>query len=232
MSRPLADLAWPEVDARAQASLLAVPVGATEQHGPHLPLSTDTDIAVALASGLSRARPEVMVGPAVAYGSSGEHADFAGTLSVGQQATQLLLLELVRSASATFARTLLISTHGGNAASVRRAQMRLHAEGRDVRVFAPTWQGDAHAGRIETSVMLVVAPGRVRPEAAVAGSVAPLRELMPQLRRRGVRAASPNGVLGDPSGASAAEGRALLSDAVDELVRLVDAWPARDARSA
>jgi creatinine amidohydrolase len=224
VNRPLADLTWQAVDAQAPAAFLAVPIGATEQHGPHLPLSTDTDIAVALATELSRARPHVLVAPAVPYGSSGEHAGFPGTLSLGQEATELLLLELVRSASAVFARTLLISTHGGNAPSVRRAQRRLLEEGRDVQVFTPAWHGDAHAGRTETSVMLALAPDRVRLRDATAGTVAPLRELMPVLRAHGVRAASANGVLGDPSGATAQEGRALLARAVGRLVQVVDEW--------
>ena len=59
----LADLAWPDADGCAPGRVLAVPVGATEQHGPHLPLCTDTAIAVGLADGLSRARPGVVVAP-------------------------------------------------------------------------------------------------------------------------------------------------------------------------
>ena len=77
----LADLAWPDVAERAAAgAVLAVPLGSTEQHGPHLPLSTDTDIAVALCGRLASARSDVLIAPAVAYGSSGEHDGFAGTL--------------------------------------------------------------------------------------------------------------------------------------------------------
>ena len=77
----LADLTWPQA-ARlaAEGALLAVPAGFTEQHGPHLPLSTDTYIAVALAVRLAALRPGVVVAPPVSYGSSGEHAGFAGTL--------------------------------------------------------------------------------------------------------------------------------------------------------
>ncbi|HEY4017929.1 MAG TPA: creatininase family protein, partial [Pseudonocardiaceae bacterium] len=106
----LADLAWPDIAERARAgAILAVPVGSTEQHGAHLPVSTDTDIAVALCAALALARPEVLVAPAVPYGSSGEHAGFAGTLSVGQAATELVLLELGRSACETFGHVLFVS---------------------------------------------------------------------------------------------------------------------------
>src|SRR5712671_2477486 len=99
----LADLTWPEA-ARlaAEGALLAVPVGATEQHGPHLPLSTDTDLAVALCARLAAARPGVLAAPPVAYGASGEHQDFPGTLSIGSEAVELLLVELCRSATRTF----------------------------------------------------------------------------------------------------------------------------------
>jgi creatinine amidohydrolase len=220
------DLAWPDAEALAPGALLAVPVGATEQHGPHLPLSTDTDIAVALAEAL-RERRAVAVAPPLAYGSSGEHRDFAGTLSIGQQAIELVLVELGRSASATFARTLLISTHGGNAEPVRRAERRLRAEGRDVRAFFPRWSLDAHAGRAETSLMLALAPARVRLERAETGATEPLRELLARLVACGVRDVSENGVLGDPVGASAEEGRSLLARAVDQLVDFVDGWESR-----
>ncbi|MBO0730076.1 MAG: mycofactocin biosynthesis peptidyl-dipeptidase MftE, partial [Acidimicrobiaceae bacterium] len=146
MTRRLADLAWPDLDRCAARTVLAVPVGATEQHGPHLPLSTDTDVAVALARRLAAARPDVLVAPAVAYGSSGEHAGFAGTLSIGQEALEMLLVELVRSADA-FAATLLISTHGGNAEPVTRAVAVLSSEGRKVRAWSPSAEpgDDAHA---------------------------------------------------------------------------------------
>jgi creatinine amidohydrolase len=221
---PLADLTWPDIESGAAAAVLAVPVGATEQHGPHLPLSTDTDIAVALADGLARSCPGVVVAPAVAYGSSGEHASFAGTLSIGQAAIELLLVELGRSASATFARTVFVCAHGGNREPLVRAERRLRGEGREVRAFFPRWAGDAHAGRVETSLMLALHPGRVRLELAAAGASAPLDVLLAQLIAHGVGEVSPNGVLGDPAGASADEGRTLLAAAVGQLSGVVDAW--------
>jgi mycofactocin precursor peptide peptidase len=224
MSALLADVTWTDADRGAADALLAVPLGSTEQHGPHLPLSTDTDIAVALAGLLARARPTVAIAPALPYGSSGEHEDFAGTLSIGQEALELTLVELCRSASATFERILLISAHGGNAEAVDRAQRRLRGEGRDVLAWAPSWAGDAHAGRTETSLMLALAPEHVRRDEAGAGNVAPIARLLPLLRVGGVRAVSSNGVLGDPAGASALEGGRLLRAASQELVAMVDAW--------
>ena len=148
----LAALTSPEAaHLAAGGALLAVPVASTEQHGPHLPLSTDTDLAVALCARLAAARPDVVVAPPLAYGSSGEHEGFAGTISIGQEAVELVLVELCRSATLTFRRVLLVSTHGGNAEAVRRAEQRLRGESRDVYAWLPRWHGDAHAGRTETS---------------------------------------------------------------------------------
>lgn len=171
-----------------------------------------------------------MVGPAVAYGSSGEHQGFPGTLSIGAAATELLLLELCRSASVWCSRLLLVSTHGGNCGPVQRAVTVLQQEGHDVRVFSPAWGIDAHAGRAETSLMLAVAGDRVRMDRARPGNTEVLSALLPALRADGVRAVSASGVLGDPTGATATEGRALLGAAVDELCRLVEEWPAAPRR--
>jgi len=220
VSAQLADLTWSQAESAANAVLL-VPVGATEQHGPHLPLSTDTDIAVALAERLERARPGIVVAPAISYGASGEHQDFPGTLSVGQHAIEHLLVELGRSASLTFKGIVFVSTHGGNSEPVSRATQLLRYEGREVMAWFPRWRGDLHAGRIETSVMLALAPQRVALELAVPGSERTSEDLWPLLRRSGVRAVSANGVLGDPSGASAAEGHRLIQTAVEDLIDAV-----------
>ncbi|WP_280262093.1 mycofactocin biosynthesis peptidyl-dipeptidase MftE [Nocardia wallacei] len=226
----LADLAWPDIRDRAAAgALLAVPVGATEQHGPHLPLSTDTDIAVTLCDRLAESRADVLVAPPVPYGSSGEHAGFAGTLSIGREATELLLVELGRSACETFSRLLFVSTHGGNDAPVTRAVERLRAESRDVRGFAPSWHGDPHAGRTETSLMLSLRPLAVRCCRAVTGNTSPLRELMPQLRSCGVRAVSPSGILGDPTGATGSEGSTLMDALSAALAWQVEQWHGEEA---
>jgi creatinine amidohydrolase len=220
----LADSSW--TDAAASAGrVLVVPVGATEQHGPHLPLTTDSDIAVALAQRLLATMPDrVAVAPVVAFGSSGEHQSFAGTLSVGAPALEAFLVELGRSATCTWLRILLVSTHGGNAAPVRAAARRLRDEGRDVRVWMPGWRGDAHAGRTETSLMLAIDPDRVRLDAAEPGETAPIGALMPALVRGGVAAVSGNGILGDPAGSSAVEGERLLAAAVASLGAAVTRW--------
>ena len=226
--RHLAHARWPELD--PPSLLLAVPLGATEQHGPHLPLGTDTLIASAVADRLAAGRADVVVAPALPFGSSGEHAGFPGTLSIGQEATEAVLVELVRSAMppppdpTRFRGVVLVNGHGGNAAPVRRAVDRLTAEGRDVLAWWPRVPGgDPHAGRTETSLLGVLAPHLVDAAAAVAGPVPPLARLAAE----GVRALSPSGVLGDPTGAGADEGERLLALLGAQVVDAVaERWPA------
>jgi mycofactocin system creatininase family protein len=220
----LASLRWPDVAAFPDR-LLVVPVGATEQHGPHLPLETDTVLAVALAEALGRERDDVLVAPAVAYGSSGEHQGFPGTLSIGAAVTERLLVELARSATESFPRVLFLSTHGGNAEPLRAAVGRLRGEGRDVRAWGPEWGGDAHAGASETSLMLAIAPEAVDAARLERGDTRPVDELLPELRRTGVRGVSPNGVLGDATVATADHGRTALRRATERLLAFVAAWP-------
>lgn len=210
----LAEQTWPEVSGESH---LLIPLGSTEQHGPHLPLDTDARIAFAVAGGAGE-QLGATVAPVLPYGASGEHAGFSGTLSIGTEALHLLIVELVRSASLTFSKITLVNGHGGNHEGVTKAVAQLQAEGHDVTAWSPRVAGgDAHAGRTETSLMLAIAPELVRSDLAEAGSTASLGEIMDELRAGGVAAVSPNGVLGDPAGASATEGQDLLSSLITDL---------------
>src|ERR1700722_7852591 len=196
----LATAHWPDVEAGSRR-VLVVPVGSLEQHGAHLPLDTDTRIAVAVAERACAGRDGVGLAPAIAIGASGEHADFPGTLSIGHVALSTLLVELGRHASLHWPAVLLVNGHGGNAGAIGDALGKLRAEGRDCHVWhagvrpsmlaaahAGTGDGagragsgshagqsgvilvpDAHAGRVETSLMLALAPGDVRLDAAAPG---------------------------------------------------------------
>jgi mycofactocin precursor peptide peptidase len=210
---------------------VVVPVGATEQHGPHLPLDTDTRIAAAVAhaavSGLEAAGYPVplLVAPAVPYGASGEHQSFAGTVSIGTFALEQVLLEFGRSACEWAQRLLFVNGHGGNVAALRAAVACLRAEGRDVGWYScGVPGGDAHAGHTETSILLYLSPEEVCLDERRTGNVTPLAELMPAMRRGGVAAVSEVGVLGDPTTASAAEGARLFSEVVDACVSQVRRW--------
>jgi mycofactocin precursor peptide peptidase len=222
----LVDATWPEVDrahAGGAARVLVVPIGALEQHGPHLPLDTDTVTATAVAAALADQRGRAALAPTVPFGASGEHAGFPGTLSIGSRLVRDLFVELVRDSTPAFTAVLAVNGHGGNARGLAEAAGLCTEEGRILAVHHLGLPGmDAHAGRSETSLMLHLAPGRVRLDQAVPGNTAPVRDIIEDLREHGVRALSPTGVLGDPTGASAGEGEALFTRLVQRALAAFD----------
>lgn len=216
---------------------MIIPVGSTEQHGPHLPLDTDTRIATAVARAVVAGLAETpgdggghrwLVAPAIGYGSSGEHQSFAGTVSIGTDALNALLVEYGRSATCWAPRLLFVNGHGGNLTALTRATGLLRSEGRDV-----AWSGcpapgaDAHAGHTETSLLLHISPDDVRTDRWCAGNGAPLGDLLPSIRSGGVAAVSEVGVLGDPTTATAADGERILTEMVHGLTTRIARWAPR-----
>nr|WP_232523060.1 MULTISPECIES: mycofactocin biosynthesis peptidyl-dipeptidase MftE [unclassified Nocardioides] len=195
----------------AGAGLVLVPVGSVEQHGPHLPLDTDTVIAVAVAEGVAAELPGTWVAPPISYGSSGEHQSFPGTASVGTEALTHVAVELVRSLRTWASRVVLVNAHGGNLAA-------LNASDEIEWVPCATEEVDLHAGFTETSLMLHLRPESVRLDRAEAGNPQPLSEILPAMMAGGVAAVSANGVLGDPAGATAAEGERVLKAMVADVL--------------
>ncbi len=224
----LAQASWPDLaDARERGRdlLLVVPLGSCEQHGPHLPFDVDTTIADSVARGLVAASDTCVLAPPLGYGASGEHEAFPGTVSVGHAALAAMLVEIGRSAARWASRTLFVTGHGGNVEALVDATSTLRGERRDSAWWPCTVPGgDAHAGRSETSLLLALRPGAVRLDAARAGRREPVAALMPQLRAGGVRPVSPNGVLGDPAGASAQAGDRIRRAIVERLAAAVAAW--------
>ena len=209
------------------AGLVLVPVGSCEQHGPHLPLDTDTRIASAVAAAVA-AQLGLVVAPPIAYGASGEHQGFAGTVSIGTAALQAVLVEYGRSASDWARRVLFVNGHGGNVDALRAAVALLRTEDRDVAWCSPSAAGaDAHAGHAETSVLLHLSPHLVRTTESRTGNTEALVDLMPRLRAGGVRAVSDSGVLGDPTTATAAHGARLFAEMVDDCADRVRRWQPR-----
>jgi len=235
----LGEATWNEVDEATEAlvdddgtlaPIVLIPVGSTEQHGPHLPLNTDTLVAEEITGRALHRTTGLMLGPTLSVTASGEHAGFAGTLSIGTDVMMQVAIELGRSADWA-AGVVFVNGHGGNHEPLSRAVEVLTEEGRNVTAWWPKWRRrtdggppDLPAGRIETSLMLAIDPGLVRLELAADGPDLALEELLPRLRDGGVRSVSPTGVLGDPDGASGAEGERFIADFVDDLVLAIEHW--------
>jgi creatinine amidohydrolase len=169
-----------EIGALAADALLVVPVGSTEQHGPHLATGTDALIATAIAERAAEAATApatILLGPTLAYGASDHHLPFGGTLSLRVETFQSVLRDLLASAAAAgVRRVFVLNGHGGNAAACAIAvaeasrQHGLHAAtalASDL-VDPAAVEGPVrgHAGSFETSLLLALDPGRVRPELA------------------------------------------------------------------
>lgn len=237
---------WTSGRLRGSRPTLLVPLGSTEQHGPHLPLDTDTRIAAAVAAAVVAAGAGdvvaevgadtgaevgadtgagLLVAPAIPYGASGEHQGFPGTISIGTDALGALLIEYVRSAGDWARRVAFVNGHGGNVEALRTAVPVLRSEGRDAAWCGCTVEGaDAHAGHTETSVLLHLCPEQVGAYDAVTGNCEPLAGLMPRLRTGGVVAVSASGVLGDPGTATAEAGARYLAAMVTDCARRVRRW--------
>lgn len=212
--------------AALDAPVLLVPVGSFEQHGPHLPLDTDTLIAIQLANDAGDRLPfDTVIGPPITITASGEHRGFAGTLSIGTETTAAVLVEIARSADWAYG-VVFVNGHGGNSDAIERARSVFDHEGRRVLVWSPTAEpdDDAHAGRTETSVIAHLHPNVVDWDRMTPGNSSPLSQIVADLRRDGVRGVSPNGVLGDPTDADAEMGRRTFERWVGDLVTSVTAW--------
>ena len=206
--------------------IVLVPIGSFEQHGPHLPPDTDTVIAVAICRETAARHgggPVVVVTPPIGISASGEHAGFTATLSIGTRVLADVIVEIARSADWAEG-VVFVNGHGGNLEALESARRVIESEGRRVRIWSPTSPagGDAHAGHVETSVMLAIAPDAVNMSKAVAGNTAPLADMIAPLRTHGVRGVSTNGVLGDPTRANATTGRGILDEWVADLSHIIE----------
>lgn len=218
--------------ARAAPRFAAIPVGSFEQHGPHLPVTTDTLIAQLLSRGLCEALDGLLVAP-IGVTCSHEHAGFAGSLSISPGTLARLVEDLVVSIeSQGIGLTVLVNGHGGNhvlanvvqQANVTSPRVLLLPHRRQWEAacahagIESTVSADMHAGEIETSILLHAFPQVVRRE-AIRDHAAPDRG---QLAWRGMRHYTASGVIGFPSKATAAKGQALLVHLVRAMRAEVD----------
>ncbi|WP_324663674.1 creatininase family protein [Haloarcula sediminis] len=228
----LRDATWPEAEA-TETDLAVLPVGSTEQHGPHAPLGTDSLTAQAVADAAEAAcDDEVVVAPPIDVGVAEEHRDFAGTLWVSEDTFRDYVRETVDSlAHHGWTRVVVVNGHGGNVDPLREVCARITRHD-EADAWAFTWFDavDApdmgHGGPVETSLLQATRPDLVREDRldeAAAGGADGWGEWV-----SGVNLAydssefSENGCVGDPGEGSAERGEALLDEATAALVALLD----------
>lgn len=232
MSRPVLweELTYEDVSKLVNTvSLVIVPVGSTEQHGPHLPLNVDAFITYEVAKAVS-AKKGVPVVPLISYGPSMTHKNFPGTLSIRPETLLSTVLDVCRSLKFTgFKKILLLNGHVPNEWVLKTAMDILRSEYDDIRIKVISYfscsesiyremtkdQGD-HANRFETSLMLYLRPELVRIAQIVDEPPRPL----PFDYRYDQR--SKTGVWGRPSLATQEEGKRLFEQIVEEICRWVD----------
>lgn len=172
----LSRMSWKEArEAIRQAQVALLPVGSTEQHGPHLPLGTDWMTAQEIARRASK-RGGWLVLPTIPVGVSEHHRQFWGTLWVSPEILRDYVMGVARSlAHHGLRRLVLVNGHGGNTAALEEAARRLRFEG--IYAFLYLWwraipevvaqvveSGGSHAAEMETAVVLAIAPELVRSE--------------------------------------------------------------------
>jgi creatinine amidohydrolase len=252
MTRVLADLRAPEVAGLSPDAVAVLPVGAIEQHGPHLPLSTDLVVADTLARDAVAAfgdELDLVLLPSLAYTKSNEHAWSPGTMWLSATTMLAVLDDLARCLATTPVRRLVfLNGHGGNSALLQVASRDIRlAHGLRTFVMHPSVPPDQggtspagelgmgiHAGVEETSLLLHLRPDLVRLDLGVRS----VPERLASFER--VRFGGPvsfgwlsddfgtDGTLGDPTGATAEHGKTVFDAAVGRLVEVIaeaHRWP-------
>jgi len=228
--RLLEEMSWPEIEAgQRETRTVILPIGATEEHGPHLPTITDTVQAIEVARAVARERG-VFLAPPLYYGVCRSTRGFPGTITVGHDALRGFVRDLLLSfADSGFNRVMILTGHAGGlhmAALEEACQMAV--EVRDFRASlvslfdlidntAVETAHDGHAGEVETSLMMVIRPDLVHglPEKHF-----PVRPRF--LIQRDVRHLMGNGIMGNPRPATVEKGRKFFGMAVDGVMSALD----------
>src|SRR5947207_8419735 len=244
------DIRWPEVSAADAARWIAVlPLAATEQHGPHLPLGTDVMIAEAYLARVRELRPAKIPAtflPLQPVGISTEHIDFPGTQTLSTEAALRAWMALGESvARAGIRKFVIVTSHGGNSAAMSLVAQDLRAH-HGLLVVTTSWsrfgvpdglfsaeeiRHGIHGGAVETSIMLARYPHTVRKEAIA--DFRPASIAMEQ-KFRWLSAHRPvpfawqtqdlheSGAVGDATKASAEKGEQLLDHGARAFCELLD----------
>jgi creatinine amidohydrolase len=249
----LEEMTWLQIEELLESGTrtVIVPVGAVEQHGKHLPLNTDTLIAKALAREVARLLGNCVVGPVVSIGCSAHHMAFPGTVSLRSETLQEIVKDYCRSlARHGFETIIIIPSHGGDFPPVQAACEILEEELAGVKLIGYTDQdafidlfsrlagefglvpqvAGSHAGDVETSLIMAIAPQLVDAGNMEPGYTGPDEEIDARINSEGMKGLAPNGVLGDPRTASPEHGQVYLQRFAAEIVKYVRDKPLPDGK--
>jgi creatinine amidohydrolase len=238
------DLTWPEIAALPPDTVAVLPLGAIEQHGPHLPVSTDHVAATeAAAAAVAAASVPVVLLPGLAYTKSDEHHAFPGTIWLSWDTVMRTLVDIGGSLRASgITRLLFVNGHGGNSAlgqvASRELRRRFGLRTFFAHLSVPTDQGGStsapsefgmgvHGGHGETSLMLHLRPELVHMDRALSRVPEPLREFEHIGFGKPVSFGwtsddfGPDGHIGDPTGATAEDGKIFFEAAVARLAEVI-----------
>lgn len=237
-------MTWPEAEKYLENMDVAIlPVGAIEQHGPHLPLDTDSFDAEYLARQVAAAcsKPRPLVMPLIPYGVSYHHDGFKGTISINNDTLSNLVYEIGMSlAQNGIKKIVIINGHGGNGPSLNFAAQMIN---RDAGIFVSVDSGetsdvdiynmvetpnDVHAGEFETSTALAIRPELVKLSLGKKSVPKFSSRYLNFTSQRGIswyaytKRISENGIMGDPTRASAEKGRKMWQIMVAHLVAFIE----------
>lgn len=239
-----AELTWQEAEERlAETDTALLPVGAIEQHGPHLPLDVDAFDADYLARRVAEScsNPKPLVLPLVPYGVSYHHDNFAGTISISNEAMSKFIYDIGMSvARQGIKKLVIINGHGDNAPTLNYAAQMIN---RDAGIFVcvdtgetsdadldqlHTTPNDIHAGEVETSTTLAIRPELVRMDLAKNTTLNFSNRYLNFSSKNHVpwyvhtEKISADGTMGDPTKATAAKGKKMWEIMIGHLVAFVE----------
>jgi len=254
------DMSWPEIKlAASEGRIPLIPVGSTEQHGPHLPTKTDAFIVEEICKAAASKIPDdAIVLPCVAYGYNEHHFDFPATIHINHETLIRFVIDIGKSlAHHGFRKIIIVNGHGSNTAPMELAARRITLETPAIcasltylslspEVFKLMVAEEAHGGDIETSIMLYLAPHLVDMSKAVRDWNVPDSRFITYGVRPGGQSfavsggavqfvdwwsrVSNTGIIGDPSKASAERGKKMFELLVYSLVEFIKEFKSREIK--
>lgn len=226
-------------------------LGAQEQHGPHLPLSTDTLWGYAVGGRVAKILGNVLVAPTLPVGVSSEHMSFSGSMTIRQETFSATLTDYVVSLERSGFRWIVcLPSHGGNVEPLRVALPSIEAAVSDSRFIGFTdlygliavgasvaerfnvssAAAGAHAGEWETSMILALRPDLVASDRLEQGYMGELEPVFDRIMIEGMESVTPNGILGDAKLATAEHGKVYLDALTDFYAKWIRRAQMREGR--